>query len=80
MPTADFSSKYLTALLEKLNREDKFSFLMGDYNTNLEKINSEYDNSQFYNTTSSYVFTPLVLQPTRFTEISKSLVDHFFFQ
>ena len=48
MPIADFNSKYLTPLLEKLNREDKFCFLMGDFNINLMKINSESDNSQFY--------------------------------
>ena len=44
MPT-----KYLTPLLEKLNREDKICFLMGDFNINLMKINSESDNSQFCN-------------------------------
>ena len=65
MPTADFNSKYLTPLLEKLNREDKFCFLMGDLNINLMKINSGSDNLQFYNTICSYFFTPLVLQPTR---------------
>ena len=53
MPIADFSSKYLTTLLEKLNREDKFCFLMGDFNINLMKISSESDNYQFYNTLCS---------------------------
>ena len=53
MPIADFSSKYLTPLLEKLNREDKFCFLMGDFNINLMKISSESDNYQFYNTLCS---------------------------
>ena len=67
MPT-----KYLTPLLEKLNREDKICFLMGDFNINLMKINSESDNSQFYNTMCSYFFMPLVLQPTRVTDKSKT--------
>ena len=79
MPTADFNSKYLTPLLEKLNREDKFCFLMGDLNINLMKINSESDNLQFYNTMCSYFFTPLVLQPTMVTDKSKILIDKFFF-
>ena len=57
-----------TPLFKKLNREDKFWFLMGDFNINLMKINSEYDNSYFYNTMRSYFFTPLVLQATKFTE------------
>ena len=79
MPTADFNSKYLTPLLEKLNREDKFCFLMGDFNINLMKINSESDNSQFYNPMCSYFFTPLVLQPTRVTDKSKTLIYKIFF-
>ena len=78
MPIADFNSKYLTPLLEKLNREDKFCFLMGDFNINLMKINSESDNSQFYNPICSYFFTPLVLQPTRVTDKSKILINNIF--
>ena len=79
MPIADFNSKYLTPLLEKLNREDKFCFLTGDFNINLMKINSESDNSKFYNTMCSYFFTPLVLQPARVTDKSKTLIDNIFF-
>ena len=78
MPIADFNSKYLTPLLEKLNREEKFGFLMGDFNINLMKINSESDNSQFYHTICSYSFTPLVLQPTRVTDKSKILISNIF--
>ena len=79
MPIAGFNLKYLTLLLEKLNIEDKFCFLMGDCNINFEKINSEYDSSQFYNTLGSYLFTPLTLQPTRVTDKSKTLIDNIFF-
>ena len=78
MPIPDFNSKYLTPLLEKLHREDKFCLLMGDFNINLMKINSESDNSQFYNTMCSYFFTPLVLEPTRVTDKSKTLMTIFF--
>ena len=79
MPIADFNSKYLTPLLEKLKREDKFCFLMGDFNIDLMKINSESDNSQFYNTMCSYFFTPAVPKPTRVTDKSKTLIDNIFF-
>ena len=66
MPIGNFNSKLKEKnLLEKLNIEDKFCFLTVDFNINLKKINSESDNSQFYNTVCSYLFTPLVLQPTR---------------
>ena len=80
MPIVDFNSKYLTPLLEKLNREDKFCFLMGDFNINLMKSNSESDNLQFYNSLCSCFFTPRVLQPTRVTDKSTTLIDNFFFQ
>ena len=79
MPMADLNSNYLTPLLEKLNREDKLCFLMGDFNINLMKINSESDNSQFYNTMCSYFFTPPVPKPTRVTDKSKTLIDNIFF-
>ena len=52
---------------------------MGDFNIDLVKINSESDNSQFYNTMCSYFFTPLVLQPTRVTDKLKTLTDNIFF-
>ena len=78
MLTADFNSKYLTPLLEKLNREDIFCFLMGDFNINSMKINSEPDNSQFNNAMCLYFFKQLVLQPTRVTDKLKTLIDNIF--
>ena len=68
-----------TSLFKKLNREDKFWFLMGDFDINLMKINSEYDNSYFYNTMCSYFFTPLVLQAAKVTDKSKTLIDNISF-
>ena len=41
-------------------------------------MNSEYDNSQFYNTICSNFFTLLVLQPTRVTDKSKTLIGNNF--
>ena len=67
MSIADFDSTYLTPLLEKLNKEDKLCFLMGDFNIDLMKMDSIFDKSQFYKTTCSY-FLPLILQPKRETE------------
>ena len=80
MPIADFNSKYLTPLLEKLNREDKFCFLMGDFNINLMKINSESDSSQFYNTIwFIFLYATCSSTYTRVTDKSKTLIDNIFF-
>ena len=38
MSIADFDLTYLTPLLEKLNREEKLYFLIGDFNIDLMKI------------------------------------------
>ena len=66
MSIANFNLTYHTPLLEKLN-EDKLCFLMGDFNIDLMKMNSKFDNSQFYNTIATYFFSLLILQPTRVT-------------
>ena len=66
MSTANFNLTYHTPLLEKSN-EDKLCFLMGDFNIDLMKMNSKFDNSQFYNTIATYFFSLLILQPTRVT-------------
>ena len=57
MPKADFNSKCLIPLLENLNSEDKFCFLMSNFNINLLKINNEYNNLKIYNTMCSYIST-----------------------
>ena len=49
MSIADFNLIYLTPLLEKSNKEDKLCFLIGDSNIDWMKIDSKFDNSQFYN-------------------------------
>ena len=79
MSIADFNLTYLTLLLEKLNKEDKLCFLMGDFNIDLIKMDSKLHSSQFYNTMCSYFFSPLILQPTRVTEKSRTFIDNIFF-
>ena len=79
MLKADFKLTYLTPHLKKLNKEEKFCFLMGDFINHFMKMDSKFDNSQFYNTMCSYFFWLLILQPTRVTEKSKTLIDNIFF-
>ena len=57
MSTADLNLTHLTTLLEKLNKEDELSFLMGDLNIELVKMDSKCDKAQFYNTIGSYIYT-----------------------
>ena len=63
MSIADFNLTYLTPLLEKLNKEGKLCFPMGDPDIDMMKMNSKFDNSQFYNNMCSYFFHRLFFNP-----------------
>ena len=63
MLIADFNLTYLTPLLEKLNKEDKLCFLIGDFDIDLMKMDSKLDNSEFYKTMCSYFFCHLFFNP-----------------
>ena len=63
--------------LRKISDENKQCVLMGDFNIDLLKCDSNNDSNSFYNILSSNFFTPYVLQPTRLH--SKTLMDNLFF-
>ena len=52
---------------------------MGDFNIDLMKMDSKFENSPLYNIMCSYFFSPFILQPTRVTEKSKTLIDNIVF-
>ena len=49
---------------------------MGDFNINLLSIESDKLVSNFYDFMTSRCFAPFILQPTRITEKSKTLIDN----
>ena len=49
---------------------------MGDFNINL--LNFETHTDTFMNTLGSYCFHPQILQPTRITDHSATLIDNIF--
>ena len=63
--------------LQKISDENKQCVLMGDFNIDLLKCDSNNDSNSFYNMLSSNFFTPSVLQPTR--RHTKTLIDNLFF-
>ena len=50
---------------------------MGDFNVDLLKSTGDNAASMFYNSLSSYFYTPYILQPTRLR--SKTLIDNIFY-
>jgi hypothetical protein len=51
---------------------------MGDFNLDLLKYDNHEDTNNFINTMSSFFFQPLILQPTRITNHSATLIDNVF--
>ena len=73
----NFSNDYLEPILNKISREKKECALMGDFNVDLLNSSGNTAASEFFNTMSSYFYTPFILQPTRLR--SKTLIDNIFF-
>ena len=69
-----FNNDTILPLLEKISNEEKLCSLMGDFNIDLLKQDSNENANFFYNCMSSHFFAPYILQPTR--PVSKTLIDN----
>ncbi len=67
---------YINTLIESIHQEEKLTLLMGDFNVDLIKTNSLSDN--LINILGSLFFHPLILQTTRITGHSATLIDSIF--
>ena len=78
MDLADFNCNYLNKLLENVSKEQKSIFLLGDFNVNLLNYNEHNQKNEFLDSLASTSFIPLILQPTRITSDSNTLIDNIF--
>ena len=78
MDLTDFSCNYLNKLLENISKEQKSVFLLGDFNVNLLNYNEHNQTNEFLDSLASNSFIPLILQPTRITSHSNTLIDNIF--
>ena len=73
----DIFSDHLIATVDKISREHKFCIIMGDFNINLLNYRSHQPTDDFLNALGSYCIQPHILQPTRITDHSATLIDVF---
>ena len=73
----DFTT-YMTTCLEKLNRENKEIYISGDFNIDLLKYDTNKKYQEFYNQMTICGFLPQILQPTRITESSSTIIDNIY--
>ena len=73
----DFNS-LINQLLDKISKEQKQIFLLGDFNINLLNYNEHQPTNEFLDSLASNSNIPYILQPTKLTSHSKTLIDNIF--
>ncbi len=68
---------YMDMAIEKIHQENKYCIIQGDFN--LDLLKSESHQTQNLNALNSLYFQPQILQPTRITDHSATLIDNIFF-
>lgn len=71
--------QYINSVLQKVNREGKYCMISGDFNIDLLKFGSHSETGEFMNILGTHFFQPHILQPTRITDHSATLIDNIFF-
>ena len=77
MDVTDFNQNYLNGLLDKISKEEKNIFLLGDFNINLLNYNEHRPTNDFLDSLASSSLLPYILQLTRLTGQSKTLIDNW---
>ena len=78
MNLSEFKDNYLNILLQKISKEKKNVFLLGDFNVDLLKYDKHAGRNEFIDSLSSYMFLPYMLHPTRITGDSQTIIDNIF--
>ena len=69
---------FLNKLLEKVSKEQKSVSLLGDFNINLLIYNDHPLTNEFLDSLASKSVILYILQPTRITDRSETLIDNIF--
>ena len=82
MDLREFNNFYLNILLEKLSVENKKVFLLGDFNADLLKVESNSSISKYFDIFASHLYVPHVIYPSRVVDDergnTKTLIDNIF--
>ena len=78
MDINEFNECHMQPLLEKLSKETKTIFIMGDFNINLLNINEDENTTNFFDIMTSNLLIPFIIHPTRVTPTTKTVIDNIF--
>ena len=74
----NFTENSLSDFLQYIDDKNKSSILVGDFNADLLNIEKHNDTHDYYDILSSSLFRPVILQPTRVTPTTATLIDNIF--
>ena len=79
-PSSDITKfiDHMTSILQKVQKENKTLFIMGDFNINLYNYSSHTETNDFINLMVSNYLLPHSLHPTRVTDHSATIIDNIF--
>ena len=77
-PVEDFVDIFLRKSIQKLTKSKKTCILTGDFNIDLTQYGVNRMVDTFYDEITSHSFRPLILQPSRATSHSLTLIDNIF--
>ena len=78
MEISDFNKYYSSNLIETIFLENEKIVLLGDFNVDLLKYDSNHDISDFLDTMHSNLLLPHITSPTRINAKSSTLIDNIF--
>ena len=74
MDVTDFNNNFL----KKINQEQKKVFLLGDCNVDLMHYNEHNPTNEFLYSLASNSYLPYIIQPSRHTSHSRTLINNIF--
>ena len=78
MAATEFNDTYLQNTLEKLSYENKDIILMGDFNIDILKYDTNNDSAAFLDMMYENFFLPYISSPARVTPRSQTLIGNIF--
>ena len=78
MDLNEFNDYYLNNLLDKLSKENKTVFLLGDFNIDLLNYDQHSLTNELLDSLSSHMLLPHIVQPTRIRNNCKTLIDNIY--
>ena len=74
----DDFNKYISKCLTIINKDNKECYVSGDFNIDLLKCDTINKYAGFLNSLTSLGFLPHIVQPTRITEYSFTIIDNIY--